>query len=147
MPNKTIKKKKKNAWNSILGKSSSKTPLQGFKTSIQGLKTPLQDSLNPVWGLIKFFPKKTPLQDFKTSLQGLKTPLQGTLNINHTYKKFCKKTPLQDFKNVTIGLKNATIRLPEYGAITLINFSLHGTRFPESRVPCKFFLFLKFDRV
>ena len=85
-------KKKKNAWNSILGKSSSKTPLQGFKTSLQGLKTPLQGlktllqgSLNPIWGLIKFFCRKMPLQDFKTSLQGLKMPLQGTLNMGQSH--------------------------------------------------------------
>ena len=85
-------KKKKNAWNSILGKSSSKTPLQGFKTSLQGLKTPLQGlktllqgSLNPIWGLIKIFCRKMPLQDFKTSLQGLKMPLQGTLNMGQSH--------------------------------------------------------------
>ena len=78
-------KKKKKAWNSILGKSSSKTPLQGFKTSLQGLKTPIQGSLNPVWGLIKIFCRKTPLQDFKMSLQGLKTPLQGTLNMGQSH--------------------------------------------------------------
>ena len=80
-----IKLKKKNAWNSILGKSSSKTPLQGFKMSLQGLKTPIQGSLNLVWGLIKIFCRKTPLQDFKMSLQGLKTPLQGTLNMGQSH--------------------------------------------------------------
>ena len=45
-----LKKKKKIAWNSSLGKSSSKMPLQGYKKPLQGSKTPLQGSLNLVWG-------------------------------------------------------------------------------------------------
>ena len=97
-----IKLKQKNAWNSSLGRSSSKTPLQGFKTS-------LQDSMNLVQGdhtlkkkkklqenvtiglpepgigqshlFFKKFGRKTPLQGFKTLLYGLKTLLQGSLNL------------------------------------------------------------------
>ena len=43
------------------------------------------------------------------------------------------------------SIKNATIGLLEYGVIILIKIFLHGTQFPETRVPCNFFFF-KFDR-
>ena len=84
MPDQT--KKKKKAWNSILGRLSSTMPLQGFKTSLQGLKTSLQSSLNLVWGDYTYknkFCRKTPLQGFKTSLQDSLNLLWG----DHTKKK------------------------------------------------------------
>ena len=43
---------------------------------------------------------------------------------NKTIKKKCMELDFREvkFQNAAIGLKNATIGLPEYGAITLIKF-------------------------